>query len=65
MVRTEQVTKVIRPGRKYGEYSRKEIEALVAATNGFVQQYLEDIKIEVFRVARPEDAQAMREDCKE
>jgi len=62
MVRTDQVRKVILPGRKYGVYPQSEIDEMAAALTGFVHQYNEDkVKKHVFRTARPEDAQAMYE----
>ncbi len=61
MVRTEQVKKVILPGRTYGMYIQSEIDELAAALNSFVKQYNEDKTKEVFRVARPEDAKEMFE----
>jgi hypothetical protein len=59
MVRTEQVRKVILPGRKYGVYSQSEIDELAAALTGFVQQYNEDKSKQTFRTARPENAEEM------
>lgn len=59
MVRTEQVRKIILPGRKYGVYSQTEIDELSAALTGFAQQYSEDKPKHIFRTARPEDAEEM------
>lgn len=61
MVRTDQVKKVIFPGRTYGMYPRQEIDDLANALNGFVNQYNDDRKKEIFRAARPEDAKDMYE----
>jgi len=59
MVRTEQIKKVILPGRKYGIYPQSEIDELSAALTSFAHQYNKDKETEVFRVARPEDAKGM------
>jgi hypothetical protein len=59
MVRTEQVKKIILPGRKYGVYAQSEIDELSAALTGFVEQYNQDKPEQLFRTARPEDAEKM------
>lgn len=61
MVRTNQVKKVIPPGRKYGMYLEAEVDELAASINGFVKQYSEVKDKTVFRPARPEDAQEMHD----
>ncbi|TMC13814.1 MAG: hypothetical protein E6J34_24410 [Chloroflexi bacterium] len=59
MVRTEQIRKIVLPGRKYGMYSQSEIDELSAALTGFVQEYNKDKPKQTFRTARPEDAEEM------
>lgn len=61
MVKKGQVRKVILPGRKYGMYSRPEIDELAAELNGPEQQIVEDEDLEkiFFRRASVADISEM------